>query len=137
MRDLPEGPALENDCSLVVKFDGPLTCVHSMSTCKPAAAPGADTLRNAQEAQPLSAEDHSRYRRAVGQLSWLSNVRPDIMFAVKKLSRGLSAPTSERECKVKHLLRFLACTRHFTQQLRPTLSPTSQHKGLDIQGFCR
>ena len=57
------------------------------------------------------------------------------MFAVKELSRGLSAPTSEHECKVKHLLRFLAGTKHFTQQLRPTLTLSPQHKGLDIQVF--
>ena len=106
-----------------------------MSACKPAAAPGTDTLRKAQEAQPLSAEDHKKYRRVVGQLLWLCNVRPDIMFAVKELSRGLSAPTSEHECKVKHLLRFLAGTKHFTQQLRPTLTLSPQHKGLDIQVF--
>ena len=57
------------------------------------------------------------------------------MFAVKELSRGLSAPTSEDECRVKHLLRFLAGTKHFTQQLRPTLTLSPQHKGLDIQVF--
>ena len=57
------------------------------------------------------------------------------MFAVKELSRGLSAPTSEHECKVKHLLRFLAGTKHFTQQLRPTLTLSPKHKGLNIQVF--
>ena len=71
----------------------------------------------------------------VGQLLWLSDVRPDIMFAVQELSRGLSAPTSEHECKVTHLLRFLAGTKHFTQQLRPTLSLSPQHKGPKLQVF--
>ena len=42
--------------------------LYNMSACKPAATPGTDTLRKAQEAQPLSAEDHNRYRRVVGQL---------------------------------------------------------------------
>ena len=109
--------------------------LYNMSACKPAVAPGTDTLRKAQEARPLSAEDHKRYRRVVGQLLWLCNVRPDIAFAVKELSRGLSAPTSEHECKVKHLLRFLAGTKHFTQQVRPTLTRSQQHKGLDIHVF--
>ena len=57
------------------------------------------------------------------------------MFAVKELSSGLAAPTLEHECKVKHLLRFLAGTRHFTQQLLPTLTLSPQRKGLDIQVF--
>ena len=124
-------------CELYMKpeYIDSMLQLYNMSACKPAAAPGTDTLRKAQEAQPLSAEDHKRYRRVVGQLLWLCNVRPDIMFAVKELSRGLSAPTSEHECKVKHLLRFLAGTKHFTQQLRPTLTLSPQHKGLDIQVF--
>ena len=94
-----------------------------------------DLQRDLLEAQPLSDKDHKKYRRVVGQLLWLCNVRPDILFAVKELSRGLSPPTSEHECKVKHLLRFLAGTKHFTQQLRPTLTLSPQHKGLDIQVF--
>ena len=126
-----------DSCELYMKpeYIDSMLQLYNMSACKPVAAPGTDTLRKAQEAQPLSAEDHKKYRRVVGQLLWLCNVRPDIMFAVKELSRGLSAPTSEHECKVKHLLRFLAGTKHFTQQLRPTLTLSPQHKGLDIQDF--
>ena len=124
-------------CELYMKpeYIDSMLQLYSMSACKPAAAPGTDTLQKAQEAQPLSAEDHKRYRRVVGQLVWLCNVRPDIMFAVKELSRGLSAPTSEHECKVKQLLLFLAGTKLFTQQLRPILTLSPQHKGLDIQVF--
>ena len=68
----------------------------------------------------------------MGQLLWLSSVRPDIMDAVKELSRGLSAPTTEHEAKVKHLLKYLAGTKHFEQKLRPTLSLSPQHKAIDI-----
>ena len=108
-------------CELYMKpeYIDSMLQLYNMSACKPAAAPSTDTLRKAQEAQPLSAEDHKRYRRVVGQLLWLCNVRPDIML---ELSRGLSALTSEHECKAKHLLRFLAGTKHFKQQLRPTLT---------------
>ena len=109
--------------------------LYGMSNCKPAVAPGADTLRKSELAEPLNAEDHKRFRRAVGQLLWLSNVRPDILYAVKELSRGLSAPTTEHETKVKHLLRFLSGSKHFTQQLRPTLTLSPHHKALDIQVF--
>ena len=55
------------------------------------------------------------------------------MYAVKELSRGLSAPTTKHEAKVKHLLKYLAGTKHFEQKLQPTLSP--QHIAIDINIF--
>ena len=54
------------------------------------------------------------------------------MYAVKELSRGLSAPTSEHEAKVKHLLKYLAGTKNFEQKLQPTLSLSPQHRAIDI-----
>lgn len=103
-----------------------------LSGCKPVSAPGADTLRKQLEPEPLDAEAHKRYRRTVGQLLWLGSVRPDIMYAVKELSRGLSAPTSEHEAKAKHLLKYLSGTKHFSQRLQPTLQLSPQHKAIDI-----
>ncbi|CAE6968993.1 RE1 [Symbiodinium natans] len=88
-----------------------------LSGCKPVLAPGTDTLRKQLNVEPLDAEAHKRYRRIVGQLLWLSSVRPDIMYAVKELSRGLSAPTSEHEAKAKHLLKYLAGTKNFSQHM--------------------
>ena len=93
-----------------------------LSGCKPVSAPGADTLRKQLEPEPLGAEAHKRYRRTVGQLLWLGSVRPDIMYAVKELSRGLSAPTSEHEAKAKHLMKYLSGTKHFSQRLQPTFN---------------
>ena len=60
-------------CELYMKpeYIDSMLQLYSMSACKPADAPGTDILRKAEEAQPLSAEDHKRYRRAVGQLLWL------------------------------------------------------------------
>ncbi|CAE7220981.1 RE1 [Symbiodinium natans] len=103
-----------------------------LSGCKPVLAPGTDTLRKQLNVEPLDAEAHKRYRRIVGQLLWLSSVRPDIMYAVKELSRGLSAPTSEHEAKAKHLLKYLAGTKNFSQRLQPTLQLSPQHKAIDI-----
>ena len=127
-----------DSCELYMKpeYIDSMLQLYSMSACKPVAAPlPARTLCEKLRRRRLSAEDQKRYRRVVGQLLWLCNARPDIMFAVKELSRGLSAPTSEHMCKVKHILRFLAGTKHFTQQLRPTLTLSPQHKDLDIQVF--
>ena len=103
-----------------------------LSGCKPVSAPGADTLRKQLEPEPLDAEAHKRYRRTVGQLLWLGSVRPDIMYAVKELSRGLSAPTSEHEAKAKHLLKYLSGTKYFSQRLQPTLQLSPQNKAIDI-----
>ena len=55
---------------------------------KPALTPGTDTLKTKGVSEPLSKDEHKRYRRLVGQLLWLCNVRCDIMFAVKELSRN-------------------------------------------------
>ena len=106
--------------------------LYGLTQCRHALAPGSDALRKNVDVEPLEPEDHKRYRRAVGQLLWLSSVRPDIMYAVKELSRGLSAPTSEHEAKVKHLLNYLAGTKNFEQKLQPTLSLSPQHKAIDI-----
>ena len=106
--------------------------LYGLKQCRPALAPGTDALRKQLDCEPLDPEDHKRYRRAVGQLLWLSSVRPDIMYAVKELSRGLSAPTTEHEAKVKHPLKYLAGTKHFEQKLQPTLSLSPQHKAIDI-----
>ena len=107
--------------------------LYGLKQCRPALAPGTDALRKQLDCEPLDPEDHKRYRRAVGQLLWLSSVRTDIMYAVKELSRGLSAPTTEHEAKVKHLLKYLAGTKHFEQKLQPTLSLSPQHKAIDIK----
>ena len=109
--------------------------LYGLKQCRSSLAPGTDTLRKQLDSEPLSAEDHKRFRRAVGQLLWLSSVRPDIMFATKELSRGLSAPTSQHESKAKHLLRYLSGTRDFAQRLQPTLSLSPQHKAIDVNIF--
>ena len=52
---------------------------------KPALTPGTDTLKTKGVSEPVSKDEHKRYRRLVGQLLWLCKVRCDIMFAVKEL----------------------------------------------------
>ena len=109
--------------------------LYGLKQCRSSLAPGTDTLRKQLDSEPLSAEDHKRFRRVVGQLLWLSSVRPDIMFATKELSRGLSSPTSQHESKAKHLLRYPSGTRDFAQRLQPTLSLSPKHKAIDVNIF--
>ena len=72
-----------------------------MKTCKAAPTPGTDALKKgkAELAEALSPEEHQQYRKLVGQLLWLCNLRMDIMYAVKELSRGLAAPTTDHSAK--------------------------------------
>ena len=51
--------------------------------------------------------------------SGLRQVRLDISFAVKELSRSLQAPTQHDEKQLKHVLWYLKGTLHFTTSLQP------------------
>ena len=107
-----------------------------MTNCKPAATPCVDSLRKLIESEELLSKDERKlYRRIVGQLLWLSNIRPDIQFATKELSRGLVAPTKDHLVKMKTLLRYLAGTKPAVLQLRPKVIPHSKQTSFDIDFF--
>jgi len=107
-----------------------------LSKCKPAVTPGADTLKtNVENLEPLSREEHVLYRRIVGKLLWLTNVRNDIMFAVKELSRGLQSPTLSDQAKLKHLMRYLSGSKDIVETLRPKIKLSQSTKCIDIDTF--
>ncbi|CAH9076824.1 unnamed protein product [Cuscuta europaea] len=54
--------------------------------------------------------DHTQYRRTLGLLQYLAFTRPDISFAVNKLSRFMHAPTNTHWQGVKRVLRYLKGT---------------------------
>jgi hypothetical protein len=121
------------------KFIDTLLEEMNMKTCKPSVTPGSETLKRTtlESEEPVDADTHKLYRRMVGKLLWLTNVRNDIMFAVKELSRGLQQPTLMHMNKLKHLLRYLAGTRTLAETLRPNrqllLDPTKT--AIDINTF--
>ena len=107
-----------------------------MVKCRHAATPGTDALRKLIDSEELlSPEDHKLYRRIVGQLLWLSSIRPDIQFAVKELSRGLTSPTEDHRTKMKTLLRYLAGTKPMVLTLRPKIIPHSKQTTFDIDTY--
>ena len=107
-----------------------------MLKCRHAATPGTDALRKLIDSEELlSPEDHRLYRRIVGQLLWLSSIRPDIQFAVKELSRGLTSPTEDHRTKMKTLLRYLAGTKPMVLTLRPKIIPHSKQTTFDIDTY--
>ena len=104
--------------------------------CRHAATPGTGSLRKLTDSEELlSPEDHRLYRRIVGQLLWLSSIRPDIQFAVKELSRGLTSPTEDHRTKMKTLLRYLAGTKPIVLTLRPKIIPHSKQTTFDIDTY--
>eukprot|EP00971_Amphidinium_carterae_P233502 4634054-Amphidinium_carterae.3 len=66
---------------------------YNFEKCKPSTVPG--NKKPPIAAEPLDKEHHSMYRTAVGQLLWVSQLRADIAFAVKELSRSLQPPDNE------------------------------------------
>ncbi|XP_016178880.1 uncharacterized protein LOC107621370 [Arachis ipaensis] len=52
-------------------------------------------------------EDTTKYRQFIGRLIYLTNTRPDISFAVSKLSQYLDCPTNDHYRAGMHLLRYL------------------------------
>ncbi|KAJ6861975.1 retrovirus-related pol polyprotein from transposon RE2 [Populus alba x Populus x berolinensis] len=73
---------------------------------------------------PLS--NPTEYRTIVGSLQYLSLTRPDVSFAVNKMSQFMHAPTDEHWQIVKRILRYLCGTLN-TGLLVHSNSPISLH----------
>lgn len=61
-------------------------------------------------ADGTAAFDSTEFRRVLGSLQYLSLTRPDISFAVNKLSQFMHKPTHSHWTAVKRLLRYLKHT---------------------------
>ncbi|CAN1174147.1 Retrovirus-related Pol polyprotein from transposon RE2, partial [Linum perenne] len=62
--------------------------------------------------------DSTRYRQALGALQYLIYTRPDIAFAVNKLSQYMHAPTTAHWQCVKRILRYICGTRTYGLHIR-------------------
>ena len=92
---------------------------------------------NCQECSdtPLSPEEHSVYRTAVGKLLWLALIRGDIAYATKELSRDVTAPTMQSVAKRNHLLRYLIGTKMCVLRLRPSYQLSDGNCSLDVNVY--
>ena len=92
---------------------------------------------NGVKMQQVSKEDqikcekdkHSRFRTAIGKLLWMSQLRDDIKFPVKELSRSPTNPQASGFDNLIHLLKYVNQSRDFVHVMDPHI-PTA-----DSQGF--
>ena len=66
-----------------------------------------DALEKPECQKPLTAEAASRYRSAVGKISWGGQTRIDLTYFISVLSRGQSTPLVVHETCLRAFLRYL------------------------------
>ncbi|KAJ1704596.1 hypothetical protein LUZ63_004375 [Rhynchospora breviuscula] len=93
----------------------------NMVNAKPCLTPMATgTSLFAHDGPPL--DDAHMYRSVVGALQYATLTRPEISFAVNKVSQFMHAPTTTHWGAVKRILRFLCGTLHHGLHLSSTSS---------------
>ncbi|GKV51641.1 hypothetical protein SLEP1_g58277 [Rubroshorea leprosula] len=89
-----------------------------MADAKPVSSPLASTsVLQLSTGTPLS--DGTNYRKIVGSLQYLSLTRPDLSFAVSRLSQFMHRPTDSHWQAVKRVLRYLRGSVSHGLLLRP------------------
>ncbi|KAK0572541.1 hypothetical protein LWI29_033229 [Acer saccharum] len=86
-----------------------------------------DTLKLVDGSAPT---DATQYRQIVGSLQYLSLTRPDVSFAVNKLSQYMHRPTTNHWNAVKRVLRYLKGSLSHGLLIRRS-SPTTLHAFAD------
>ncbi|OLP76193.1 hypothetical protein AK812_SmicGene43904 [Symbiodinium microadriaticum] len=71
--------------------------------------------------EPLTPELHHVYRKGVGILLYLAPERPDVMYALKKLSTKLASPTNSDLEMLRHVAKYLKGTPEITLVHRKTV----------------
>ncbi|XP_015169205.1 uncharacterized mitochondrial protein AtMg00810-like [Solanum tuberosum] len=88
-----------------------------MTDCKGVATPMCSSSPpKADDGSPPA--DETLYRRTLGKLQYLSFTRPDISFAVNKLSQFMHSPSLEHWKAVKRVLRYLKSTTTSCLEIR-------------------
>eukprot|EP00439_Symbiodinium_sp_Y106_P043240 s572_g5.t1 len=139
--------------------------LYGMKNAKQVATTGSVTIAKTVSDTPLSPEEHSVYRTAVGKLLWLALIRGDIAYATKELSRDVTAPTAvgkllwlalirgdiayatkelsrdvtaptmQSVAKLKQLLRYLIGTKMCVLRLRPSYQLSDGNCSLDVNVY--
>ena len=89
-----EGVEISMNAKYVESLEEVLELEKAFAKKLPIPADGGRAIHNKKGADtPLTPEDHHLYRKGVGILLYLAPERPDLMFALKKLSVKLASPT--------------------------------------------
>ena len=67
----------------------------------------------------LDAKRSELYKKTVGNLVWLSLLRPDVAFAVHNLCNSFKKPTEKDEEELRSLLKYIQGTQAYTVSLKP------------------
>ncbi|XP_072060326.1 uncharacterized mitochondrial protein AtMg00810-like [Arachis hypogaea] len=78
--------------------------------CKPVTTP-MDYVAKLSNGIGELLTDSSQYRRIIGRLLYLSNTRPDISYAIEKLSQFLDCATNEHLKAVHRVVRYIKSSR--------------------------
>jgi hypothetical protein len=116
MKDLGEADVILN-IKLLREGDGGVTLLQSpshfgFSDCQPAPTPYDPSvlLRKNQRI----ARDQLKYSQIIGSLMYLASAtRPDISFAVCKLSRFVSNPRDDHWCALERVMSYLKGTMSY------------------------
>ena len=89
-----EGVEISMNAKYVESLEEVLELENSFPKKLPIPADGGRAINSKKGADtPLTPEDHHLYRKGVGILLYLAPERPDLMFALKRLSMKLASPT--------------------------------------------
>jgi hypothetical protein len=84
-------------------------------TVKTPLATGRELLKSNPDSKILNDKETTRYQEIVGSINHLALFsRPDVAFAVSKLSQFNAAPSIEHLQAAKHVLRYLKLTRNYS-----------------------
>lgn len=90
----------------------------NMSNAKSCPTPTCPGIKLSREDSPVF-EQPTVYRSIIGALQYLTLTRPDISFAVNKLSQFLQAPTNDHWKACKRVLRYLRGTTEYGLHFSP------------------
>ena len=76
---------------------------------------------------------HQKYRSAVGKLLWMAQLRDDLKYPVKELSRSLINPQDQDIKNLIHLLKYVNQTRDFVFVMEPQLPVRNQEGKFPVQ----
>lgn len=96
--------------------------------CKPSHTP-MDYSKKLSQHDPMKLASVDTYRRLIGRLIYLTNTRPDISFAVNKLSQYMSNPGQSHLQAAYRVLRYLK-----TSPGQGLFFPSDS--SLQLQAFC-